>query len=236
MSEAIPESISEKIISEKISEWEKKKKSGKTASTEIGQHAFITISRDYGCGEEKLIPLLEKTFGWKVYGRNLLDHIARRDVLNRGFIETLDEQGEGLLDQWVNYLVKAGTLLPGEYIVKISKMMKVIVTHENAIFLGRGANYVLGDKPQGLRVKFTASFEHRVQNTSALNGISQQEAEDMVRKTDSERHKFLAKHFKVDPESQSDFDIILNTETIPPESICKILPQLVEVKKASAMK
>ena len=234
MSETIPESITEKIIAEKILEWENKKKSGGTLSAQIGEYSFIAISRDYGCGEEKLVPLIEKTFQWKVYGRNLLDHIAERDSLSRDFIETLDEQRESQLDQWVNYLVKSGTLLPSEYILKISKMMKVIVSHENAIFLGRGANYVLGDKPQGVRVKFTAPFEYRVEAIATLKGISQKDAENRVRKTDAERLDYLRQHFKKEKEEMSDFDVVLNTETIPPENICDILSQWVEIKKSAA--
>jgi hypothetical protein len=233
MSTTLPESHAEKVIAEKIKEWEDKKK-GPRPPKEIGAHPFIAIARDYGCGEDKLIPLFEKTFGWKVYGRNLLDHIANRDALSRQFIETLDEHHENQLEQWVNYLISSGSLLPSDYMIKLSKLIKVVVTHENAIFLGRGTNYILQDKPHGVRVKLTAPFQDRVRHIAQLKNVSEKEAEEMVKRVDEERGEFIYQHFQKEYEDPSDFDIVLNTQSIPEESICKMISMVLEIKKHAA--
>ncbi|MGP0567198.1 MULTISPECIES: AAA family ATPase [unclassified Nitrospina] len=233
MSATLPESIAEKIIEDKIQEWEAKKRGRSGKEPGIGAYPFIAISRDYGCLEEKLIPLFEKKFQWKVYGRNLLDHIASRDALNRSFIETLDEHHANQLDQWIHYLISSGALRPDEYLVKLSKLMKVIVTHEAAIFVGRGAHYILADKPHGVFVKLTAPFAYRAEHIARLKNISQTEAETLVRRIDRERQEFIQHHFKQDIEDASHFDLSLNTRTIPADMVCQLVGRVMEIKTST---
>ena len=236
MSDVFPIATAEKIIAEKIQEWEEKRKKQKEQSKgdELNVYPFLAISRDFGCREEEIIPLLEKTLGWKVYGRNLLDHIAERDSLSRNFIETLDEHKQNLLDNWVNYLIRSGAVLQDEYFLKISRLMKVIIANESAIIVGRGENYILADKKEGLCIGLTADFQHRVKNIAALRNISEADAEKLVKDTDSERAKFLSHHFGSKHEKSDGLDVIFNTRNITPEMICKTVTLLLEEKKSAS--
>ena len=235
MANVLPEVQADKMIQDKISEWETGKERLKTAQKEaaIRVHPFLTVTRDFGCGEENLIPAIEKTLNWKVYGRNLLDHIADRDYLSRGFIETLDEHHINLLDQWITYLIRAGAILPNDYIVKLSKMMRVIVSHESAIFVGRGANYILGEKNEGLFIKLTAPFDYRVQHIARLKNLTEKKAETLIRTIDVERREFIQQYFKRDQEEPSHFDIIFNTKTVPADAICGLLVGLLKARSGS---
>jgi len=81
MTNIIPESWAEKIISRKIKEWEEKRKKGsKIEKRQL--HSFLTVSRDFSCGEENIIPALEKKLGWHVYGKDLLDFIVELEGVN----------------------------------------------------------------------------------------------------------------------------------------------------------
>ena len=182
MTTTLPEPIAEQIIADKIKEWEQKKqelKAGKGIK-EIKPHPFLTIARDFGCREEEIIPGLEKSLGWKVYVRNMQGHLARREQLSRSFIETLDEHRQNLIENWINFLIHSGSIMQHDYVVKISRLIKVIVAQENAIFLGRGINYILEDKKEGLRVRLTAPLTQRIKNISQLRNISEKEAEELI--------------------------------------------------------
>ena len=233
MTTTLPESLTEKIIAEKINEWELKKQQEKIKSDQakIAVYPFLAVSRDFGCGEEKIIPQLEQTLGWKVYGRNLLDSLAVHEGLSRRFLETLDEHRQSLVDTWVNYLIHSGAILPKDYVVRISKLIKVIVTHESAIILGRGCNYILGDKKEGLRIRLTAPFADRVKNIAGLRSIPEKEAEKIVRETDRERRNFLKSYFDKDMDDPSRFDLVFNTSTVGLDKICKTIELLLEDKK-----
>ncbi|MCH7623068.1 MAG: cytidylate kinase-like family protein, partial [Nitrospinae bacterium] len=168
---------------------------------------------------------------WKVYGRNLLDSLAVHEGLSRRFIETLDEHRQPLMDKWVNYLIHSGAILPEDYVIRISKLIKVIVAHESAIILGRGCNYILGDKKEGLRIRLTAPFADRVKKIAGLRNVPEKEAEKMVGETDRERRNFLKSYFGKDMDDPSRFDLVFNTSTIGLDRICKTIELLLEDKK-----
>ncbi len=238
MPTVIPTSLADQIIAAKISEWEQKRKEAKETKKqkEMETHPFLTISRDFGCGEEEIIPKLEKDLKWKVYGRNLLDHLAQREGLSRGFMETLDEQKKSMLDNWIQFLTRSGAVLQDDYVIKISKMMKVIVSHESAIILGRGANYVLNDKKEGLNVKLTAPFGHRVENIMAHRGITKAKAQKLVSDTDKERREFIDRYFNFSREHRVavPFDLTVNTKYISNKLICKAIVMILEEKIKAA--
>jgi|TARA_B100000959_G_scaffold286253_1_gene364104 cytidylate kinase len=228
----MPETLAEKIIGEKIAEWEAHKKQEKEKKIEI--FPFLTISRQFGCGEESLVPELEKALGWKVYGRNLLDHMAQRENLSRSFIETLDEHNRNGIDDWINYLIKSGAILQKDYVIKISQFMKVIVAQESAIILGRGGNRILADQKQGLNIRFVAPLEDRVKNIAALRKISATDARKMIQTTDKEREQFNKHYFSDDINDSSNFDTCFNTSSLSQDNICKTIALMSEEKQKTA--
>ncbi len=232
MPTTMPETLAEKIIGEKIAEWEAHKKQEKEKKIEI--FPFLTISRQFGCGEESLVPELEKALGWKVYGRNLLDHMAQRENLSRSFIETLDEHNRNGIDDWINYLIKSGAILQKDYVIKISQFMKVIVAQESAIILGRGGNRILADQKQGLNIRFVAPLEDRVKNIAALRKISATDARKMIQTTDKEREQFNKHYFSDDINDSSNFDTCFNTSSLSQDNICKTIALLSEEKQKTA--
>ncbi|MFQ5717897.1 MAG: AAA family ATPase [Nitrospinales bacterium] len=236
MPAVIPESMAERIIAGKIREWtEKRKNLEEQADLEtIKVHPFLTIARDFGSGEEEILPKLEKTLQWKIYGRNLLDFIAQRELLSRSFMETLDEQKQNLLDNWVNFLVRSRIILQNDYVLKISRLMKVIVAQESAILLGRGAHLILKENEGGLRIKLTAPFDRRVQNIMKLKNISKDEAEKMVLQKDKERQEFLQRYFNKDTHNAVDFDIIFNTQNVGADLIGNIAHMILDGKTSHA--
>ena len=232
MPTTMPETLAEKIIGEKIAEWEAHKKQEKEKKIET--FPFLTISRQFGCGEESLVPELEKALGWKVYGRNLLDHMAQRENLSRSFIETLDEHNRNGIDDWINYLIKSGAILQKDYVIKISQFMKVIVAQESAIILGRGGNRILADQKQGLNIRFVAPLEDRVKNIVALRKISATDARKMIQTTDKEREQFNKHYFSDDINDSSNFDTCFNTSSLSQDNICKTIALMSEEKQKTA--
>jgi cytidylate kinase len=222
----MPESIIEKMIAEKIAKWASRKE--KPAGKEQELHPFIAISRDFGCGEEELIPALEKAFGWKVYGKNILDAICQREGLSREFMDTVDEHSNSTVNAWIQHLIHSGSILQQDYVIQISKFMRVIASNESAIFLGRGSVYILADRPEGKRVHLTAPFEKRVEHIQKLRNLNHGEAEALVKETDTHRAEFIQKNFNRKYGSPLDFDLVLNTERLTVDKICQVLKTLIQ--------
>ncbi|MBT3923362.1 MAG: cytidylate kinase-like family protein [Nitrospina sp.] len=228
MSNVIPESVAEQIIARKIEEWNNKRKLLKQNQTKV--HHFIAITRDFGCREEEIIPRLEETLGWKVYGKNLLNHIAEREELSRNFLETLDEKKQTQMEDWVNHLIHSGSVLQKGYVLRITRLMEAIVRNEDAILLGRGANFILKDREEGLRIKLTAPFESRVENIMKVRELTSIAAQQLVRKMDIERNEFINAYFKLDSNTFSEFDLAFNTSVISTDQVCETIKFVLKEK------
>jgi len=234
MTNIIPESLAEKIISEKIEEWEEKRKKIQKVET-LEVHPFLVISRDFGCGEEHIIPALEKKLGWPVYGKDLLDFMVEREGVSHAVLETLDEKGKAQVFDWVNYILGSGAILQKDYVLKISRLIKTIVLQESAIILGRGGNQILKEKPGGLRIKITAPFEDRVSHISQIRKMSLEKAVDLVRQIDNERREFVETYFHEDVHSMSGFDMIFNTKSFSEDALCKTIQFAMEERKRQSL-
>jgi cytidylate kinase len=229
MINVIPDTLAEKIISGKIKEWENKRKMEKEA-VKRKPNPFLTISRDFGCGEERIIPALEKEFGWHVYGKDLLNFVVEKEGLNRAVLETLDEKRQADVFDWVNYIMSSGSIPQKDYVVKVSHLIKTIVLQESAIILGRGGNYILRGKPEGLRIKITAPFDDRVDNISQLRKLALQDAKNLVSQMDKERKDFIDSYFHGNDQGFEDFDLVINTKSFSDNSICKMTRIALEEK------
>jgi len=232
MPTAMPETLADRIISERIAAWVEQRKKAKEKKTKI--FPFLTISRQFGCGEESLIPELEKTLDWKVYGKNLLDHVAQRESLNRNFLETLDEHDRSRIDDWVNFLIRPGAILQKDYVVKVSQLIKVIISQESAIILGRGANHILADQHQGLHIRLEAPLKDRVKSIATLRNISETDAKNLIKTTDGERERFHNHYFDENINDSSNFDVCFNTSSLSRKTICQTIALMIEEKQKSA--
>ena len=222
MTNVMPDSLAEKIILEKITEWEEKRKKRKE-SGKSRSHQFLTVSRDFGSKEEIVLPALERKLGWNIYGKDLLKYIVEREGVSRAVLETLDEKSKGRVFDWVNYILGSGAIIQKEYVLKVSRLIKTIVLQESAIILGRGGNQILKDMPGGLRIKITAPFDDRVAHISQVHNITLEAAKDMVLKKDRERMEFVETCFHKKSQDLSEFDMILNTKYFSEDSLCRIV-------------
>ena len=217
----IPDSLAEKIISEKIREWQAKRNK-ESEVVETNSNQFLTVSRDFGCREETIIPALEKEFGWHVYGKDLLNFVVEREGVSRAVLETLDEKRKGQVYDWVNYILGTGVIIQKDYVLKISHLIKTIVMQESAIILGRGGNHILKNKPEGLRIKITAPLDERISHISQYRAITLEEAKELVRQMDNERQGFIDVYFHENEQDTEDFDLVFNTKSFTDNAICNI--------------
>ncbi len=231
MASTVPESIYEKMLAEKVAQWRTQKE---PHAAEPVVHPFLAISRDFGCGEEELIPKLEKALGWKVYGKNILDYICQRDSLSREIMDTLDEQSHSAINDWIQHLIHSGTISQQNYVTQITRFIRVIAAHESAIFLGRGATFILADNPVGIRVYLTAPREARIQHIMKIRQLDADQARELVEKTDDSRHEFIRKYFKREADHPWEYDLVLNTQTLTADQICRTLKTLLDDKQKTS--
>jgi cytidylate kinase len=125
-------------------------------------------------------------------------------------LETLDEKGVSVLEEWISSLVDRRHLWPDRYLQHLMKIIGTIGKHGRAVVVGRGGNFVLPpDKRLSIRV--IAPLETRLKNVSQAYDVSVDDVKPRVLKTESDRRAFVKKYFNDDITNPLNYDLIINT-------------------------
>ena len=197
----------EQIIEEQVRRWQIIRKEEKKEEERI---SVVTFSREHGSGGDILAERLAEKLGYELFHQEVLHNMAESARVSVQFLETLDEKGVSVLDEWISSLVDKRHLWPDRYLQHLMKIIGTIGKHGQAIIIGRGANFVLPpDKRLSIRV--IAPMEERIRNVSKKLGMTVEKAKPRVITTESDRKAFIRKYFNADIGDPLNYDLVINT-------------------------
>ncbi|MGC8705385.1 MAG: AAA family ATPase [Athalassotoga sp.] len=186
-------------------------------------HYVITISHMIGCGGSEVGEKLSKALSIPFVDREILKKVA--DYLNISESD-LKEREEKLVSFWEQFFISGpmGTLtvtggekyLPSdrELFDLESKFIKEIAQKGSAIFLGRGAIYILRDFPKKFSIFVYADMEDRIKRVCELYSISRKEAIDMINQNDRDRESYMKTFVKIPWLDLRTYDLCINTSSV----------------------
>ena len=200
----------QQIIEEQVQKWNimRTEKRGEKADIPV-----ITISREAGSGGQLVAKGIAKRLEFDLFHREVIQEMAESAQVNSRLLETLDEKGLSMLEDWISSLVHERHLWPDQYLQHLMKVIATIGRHGRAIIVGRGANFVLPPEKR-FRVRIVAPQELRVQNVARDLDIPVDEAKRRVIRTNSDRRAFIRKYFNADISDPINYDLVINTETL----------------------
>ena len=197
----------EQIIEEQVRRWQIIRTEEKKEEERI---SVVTFSREHGSGGDILAERLAEKLGYELFHQEVLHNMAESARVSVQFLETLDEKGVSVLDEWISSLVDKRHLWPDRYLQHLMKIIGTIGKHGQAIIIGRGANFVLPpDKRLSIRV--IAPMEERIRNVSKKLGMTVEKAKPRVITTESDRKAFIRKYFNADIGDPLNYDLVINT-------------------------
>lgn len=200
----------EQIIEEQVQRWKITRTEEKKKDERI---SVITISREAGSGGNILAKQLSDQLEFDLFYQEFIHNMAESARLSVRLIETLDEKGASVLEEWISSIVDKRHLWPDRYLQHLMKIIGTIGKHGQAVIVGRGANFVLPPEKR-LSVRVIAPLEMRIRNVSQKFSVSVDEARPRVLKTDSDRKAFIKKYFNDDIRHPLNYDLIINTGTL----------------------
>jgi len=200
----------EEIIEEQVQRWKITRTEEKKKDERI---SVITISREAGSGGNILAKQLSDQLEFDLFYQEFIHNMAESARLSVRLIETLDEKGASVLEEWISSIVDKRHLWPDRYLQHLMKIIGTIGKHGQAVIVGRGANFVLPPEKR-LSVRVIAPLEMRLRNVSQKFSVSVDEARPRVLKTDSDRKAFIKKYFNDDIRHPLNYDLIINTGTL----------------------
>ena len=164
------------------------------------KHTIITIGRQFGSGGHEVGNKLAERLDIPLYDHNLLHMAAMELGVSREEVTRVDET---VLGRFLSgYVVGRGdytTFMSGEeagrplsdrvYQVQ-SEMIRKLADRGPGIFVGRCADYVLGDYSNVINTFIYAYKNDRINRIMDIYKLSEKQAIDKMKKTDRERRLY----------------------------------------------
>jgi len=211
-----PPSI-ESLIDRQARSWEVRSRlaaeGGEAARRELvhlAEGPWLTVSRQLGSGGLEIARRVGERLGWQVYDKQILETIAEHRHLRSRVVQRLDERVIGWISEYVTHLLTPQSLPQAAFAKDLSEVLVALGRQGRAVIVGRGGNWLL-DARYGLRVRFVAPVDRRVEAVGSESGLSREAAEREVREHDARTAAFVRQTFGRGIDDPLGYDLVVNT-------------------------
>ena len=150
---------------------------------------IITISRELGSGGKYIGELVAKKLNIPFYDKEIMEKVAEETGFVDQFIERISEYAPS---KNIFAYAFVGRSASGEsiedYINNIQRKIILDIAEKSpCVIVGRSADYILKDKHDTLNVFICGDIEEKKKRLSSLRGITEEEAEKLMKETDKKR-------------------------------------------------
>ena len=182
---------------------------------------IITLEREYGSGGGEIAAQVAARLGWKLWDQKLTEEIARRLECDCRAVEKHEERRDPVFHRLLKSFMRGsfeGSLnAPRLKMVDtdcvravVQKLVGEIAEAGNAVIVGRGSAYYLGDRHDAYHVFVYAPFEDRVHRLKRQDK-SEREAIKLAESVDLERAEFIKRYFRVEWPDRHRFHLMVNS-------------------------
>lgn len=161
------------------------------------QHTIITIGRQFGSGGHEVGNRLSERLNIPLYDHNLIRMAAQELRISNEDATKVDETvlGRSLSAYAANSLEyrafvtsdESGKPLTDRVFERQSAIIRKLAEKGPGIFVGRCADYILGDYSNCINTFIYAYKEDRIRRIMKLYKLEEKQAADKIKKTDRER-------------------------------------------------
>ena len=173
--------------------------------------ATITISREMGTGAFGIAKELAKKLKYTLIDRAKIEELAPGYGLTSDILERIDEKPPSYRT--------AEDRLQAAHLATVELILLDCIKKGNVILYGRGAQDLIKDLKNVLRVRFIAPFEHRVEKFAEREWIDPDLARDLIRKSDHQLGGFIHFYFDRDWNDPLAYDLLFNTTRLSDSSM-----------------
>lgn len=168
--------------------------------------AIITISREMGTGAYSVAKEVAKKLKYTLVDGAKIAEYAPKYGLTPDLLERMDEKPPAyILNEDRVHAAVLGT---------IDLIMLEAASKGNVILYGRGAQDLLQNLRNVLRLRFIAPFDERVENLAEREWIDPDLARDLIRRSDHQRAGFIRFYFDRDWNDSLGYDITFNASLL----------------------
>ena len=184
---------------------------------------------------------LASRLGWKVWDQELTAEIARVAKVDHRAALRCDERRDSFLYRMFKVYARGSyerTLpLEGEsrsfdadqMVAVLHKVVEEVASRGNSVIVGRGAPYILRNRPDVFSVFIYASEEEKIRRIMSL-GKTEREAAQLVQEVDSERAAFIRHYFNKEWPLRSLYNLMINSKFGDEHTVETILQEIASLE------
>jgi cytidylate kinase len=200
----------------------------------------ITIAREFGAGGADIGAILAERLGVEIVDRSLILDVAKRLQVEPAEVEAEDEHPRPFLDRILRAVTPINDVVgvpwdPSELATTDPHASVVALTAEvireaarspDAVIVGRGARFVLGDRPGAVHVFLCAPVAVRVPRIARRLTVDEAEAAREVHLNDVRRAGYVREVHGQDWRDPHLYDLVVNTAAVPYEVAADLILEL----------
>lgn len=199
---------------------------------------MVTIARQYGSGGREIGKKLSEVTGFRFYDKDLITMAAQKSGLSQAVLDTADEKATNSL----LYTLALGSsvyhhgvdslhvpLNDKLFTVQSEIIKEISENNENAIIVGRCADYVLSSYPHLIRVFIRAEFDTRVKNIMKRHDLTENQAKELIIKTDKRRANYYNYYTGGKWAKIENYDLVLSTDKTGMDGAVKMITSFINI-------
>jgi cytidylate kinase len=192
----------------------------------------ITLAREFGAGGETIGHLLADLLGLEYLDGKIVDEVARRLKVGKDVVESYDEKTGSLLDRLLRQLATVDFSTPQDVAAwvpphgelawdprkSVLAMTQEIIRRQAAtgdgVIVGRGAAFLLLDRPEVLRIFLRAPIDFRVKAIMKTDKLEEEAARKFLKERDANSGAYIRQVYNHDWQHPSHYDVVIDTARV----------------------
>ena len=190
----------------------------------MSKNVMITIGREFGSGGREIGARLAERLNLPLYDKNLVELAAEKIGISEERANTVDETAlNGFL---TTYAYPPGTMM--DYVGRVDyqqpltdkmfyvqcNLIRGLAQKGPAVFIGRCADYVLGDYTNCINIFIHAFKDDRIRRIMNIYKLTERQAWDKIKKVDKERRLYYEAHTGREWGSSESHEILFNASLL----------------------
>lgn len=194
----------------------------------------ITINREVGSGGRSVGRILAERLNVKYYDKALVTGLTEKFGLSPEEIERIKAQKKSWWNEFNNYYHARvnSTSMPMEAEVKLTTasmfetekaILEGLAEQESCVVAGRSGFLVFREWPNHLSIFIQASMEYRINRIMKKQGVTEQEARDIIQKMDTSRETYIQKYDDTSRYDTRNYQLVISMDGMTPESASDVI-------------
>ena len=212
----------------------------KKTSTEFQKNEtfIVTIGRELGAGGRVVGRLLAEKLRINYFDYAVIEALATKYDADADIIDKVNSDKNGNWWNGIRDLIKSNigksrekSEVMNTLTDKQQDILNRIARNESCIVAGQSAFYIFRDYPNHINIFICASDETRITKLMTREGISREEAIEVINRVSMERDMYVVENTGMPRHDTRNYDLVINMDNISEEDAVNLIIAYIETRK-----